>query len=180
MPRPLPTDAEARDILTRKKTRPKHRPPPKAANSLAPVIKALDARFGQGATGLDNRWPEIVGEQLARVTEPIKLTKGRAGQGGTLELRVVGPAAAFVQHQTTQILERVNLFLGEGAAEKLRISQGPIKVRMPRAQPARRRVERPLDAAEDEALTRSVEGAADDRLKAALTRLGRNALKPGD
>ena len=179
MPRPLPSEAEARAILSRHRTRPRHRPPPKAANTLAPVIRALDARFGQGAGGLENRWPEIVGEQLARVTEPIRLTRGRSGHGGTLELRVVGPAAAFVQHQSVQILERVNLFLGEGSAEKLRISQGPIKVRLPRGQPARKRVERPLDAAQDEALGRSVDTAADPKLKTALMRLGRAALKPG-
>lgn len=178
MPRPLPSEAEARDILARKRTRPKHRAAPPASRSLAPMIKALDARFGQGTTGLENRWAEIVGEQLARVTEPIKLTKGRSGHGGTLELRVVGPAAAFVQHQSVQILERVNLFLGEGAAEKLRISQGPIKVRLPKSKPARPRVDRPLDAAEDEALSQSVESAADPALKAALLRLGRAALKP--
>jgi len=38
---------------------------------------------------------EIVGDRLARVTRPQKLTKGKAGQPGVLELRVAGAAALF-------------------------------------------------------------------------------------
>lgn len=180
MPRPLPTDAEARAILAAKKTRPIFRPAPKAARSLAPLIKALDERFGQGTGALESRWAEIVGEQLARVSEPVKLTRGRNGAGASLELRVVGPAAAFVQHQSGEILSRVNLFLGEGAVERLRISQGPVKPRAARVQASRRPPERPLDAARDEELAQSVEAAPADGLKKALMRLGRAALKSGD
>ncbi len=180
MPRPLPSDAEARAILAGKRTRPLRRSPPAAGKSLAPLIKALDARFGQGTGALESRWPEIVGEQLARVSEPIKLSKGRPGQGGALELRVVGPAAAFVQHQSGEIISRVNLFLGEGTVEKLRISQGPIKPRAARVQAQKRPVERPLEAARDEALSQSVQPAAHDDLRRALLRLGRGALKSGD
>lgn len=180
MPRPLPTDAEARAILAAKRPRPLRRPPPPAGKSLAPLIKALDARFGQGTGALDSRWPEIVGDQLARVSEPIRLVKGRSGQGAALELRVVGPAAAFVQHQASEILARVNLFLGEGAVERLRISQGPIKPRAVRVQARKRPVERPLEAAADEALAESVAAAPADGLKTALMRLGRASLKSGD
>ena len=180
MPRPLPSDAEARAILAGKRTRPLRRSPPAAGKSLAPLVKALDARFGQGTGALESRWPEIVGEQLARVSEPIKLSRGRPGQGGALELRVVGPAAAFVQHQANEIISRVNLFLGEGVVEKLRISQGPVKLRAARVQAQKRPVERPLEAARDEALSQSVQHAAHDDLRRALFRLGRGALKSGD
>jgi hypothetical protein len=180
MPRPLPTEAEARSILAHKRTRPIFKPAPRAARSLAPLIKALDDRFGQGTSALASRWPEIVGEQLARVSEPVKLTKGRGAQGGALELRVVGPAATFVQHQSAEIIGRVNLFLGEGTVERLRISQGPIKPRAARVQASRRPPEKPLDAARDEALAQSVEAAPGDGLKKALMRLGRAALKSGD
>lgn len=179
MRRPLPTEAEAREILARKRTRPKRRSAPRAAQPLAPLIKALDERFGQGAGQLEARWVEIVGEPLSRVTQPIKLTKGRGGHGGTLELRVVGPAAAFVQHQSAEILKRVNLYLGEGAAERLRIAQGPVKPRAPKSQPSRRPPAAPLPAEREEALSRAVEAAPDAELKAALLRLGRVALKDG-
>ncbi len=177
MARDLPTDAETREILSRKRTRPVPRPAPKAGRSLAPLIKELDEKFGRGAGALEPRWREIVGDQLARVTRPQKLTKARGGSGGTLELRVAGPAALLVQHQSADILARVNLFLGPGAVDKLRIAQGPVQP-LPRMaaskKGARRRIE-PLDAAAEAELTKSVE-AAPTGLKAALANLGRAVL----
>ena len=67
--------------------------------------------FGQGAGALQARWKEIVGETLARRTEPVKLIKGRGGAGGALELRVDGPVAALIQHQAPQIMQRLDLIL---------------------------------------------------------------------
>ena len=176
MRRTLPTDAEVREILSRRRTRPVPRPAPRAGKALTPLIKKLDEQFGRGAGALEPRWREIVGDQLARVTRPQKLTRGKTG-GGTLELRVAGPAALLVQHQSADILARVNLFLGPGAVDKLRIAQGPVKpLPLPAASTrgARRRFD-PLDAQAEAELTRSVE-AAPDGLKAALARLGRAVL----
>ena len=177
MRRSLPTDAEAREILSRRKTRPAPRPAPKAGRHLQGLVKGLDEKFGRGAGALEPRWREIVGDQLARVTRPQKLTRGRGGSGGVLELRVAGPAALLVQHQSADILARVNLFLGPGAVDKLRIAQGPVKP-LPQAaastKGARRRID-PLDAAAEADLAKSVE-AAPDGLKAALANLGRAVL----
>ncbi len=55
----------------------------------------------------------------------MKLVKSRTG-GATLELRVAGPVAALIQHQAPLILDRLNLYLGEGAVARLRIVQGPL------------------------------------------------------
>ena len=108
------------------KPRPAPRQTPKAGRALQGLIKELDGKFGRGATALEPRWREIVGDRLARVTRPQKLTRGRGGAGGTLELRVAGPAALLVQHQSEDILARVNLFLGAGTVDRLRIAQGPV------------------------------------------------------
>ncbi len=177
MPRDLPTESEAREILARRRTRPQPRPAPPAGRALQPLIKGLDERFGRGAGALEPRWREIVGDQLARVTRPQKLTKGRGGSGGTLELRVAGPAALLVQHQSEAILQRVNLFLGAGSVERLRIAQGPVKPLPTLAastKGARRRLQ-PLPAEQEAELARSVEDAP-DKLKAALATLGRAVL----
>ena len=174
--RSLPSPEETRRILAQKRTRPQRRPPPVAGRSLAPLIKALDEQFGQGAGVLEARWREIVGDLLADRTEPAKLTKGRAGQPGALEIRVQGPVAALIQHQSGDILARVNLFLGDGAVGKLRIVQGPVKPRPDRdtapVSRARKRAQ-PLDAAQEEALAASVAEVKDADLKAQLLRLGR-------
>ncbi|HWE44688.1 MAG TPA: DciA family protein, partial [Caulobacteraceae bacterium] len=108
--RRLPTPEETRRILAEKRTRPPRRPPPVAGRTLAPLIKALDARFGQGPEGLKARWREIAGEALAARTEPARLSKPRNGGGAVLELKVDGPAAALIQHRASEILARVNLF----------------------------------------------------------------------
>jgi len=176
MKRPLPSAREAADILAVKRTRPPRRPPPPAGARLGKLIKGLDGRFGEGIGGLAARWREIVGEPLARATEPVKLVKSRTS-GATLEIRVDGPAAALIQHQAPQILDRTNLFLGAGAVGRLRIVQGPVKARgAPKtASPPRRRA--PLDAAHEAELEASVADARDEALRRALLRFGRNVLR---
>jgi hypothetical protein len=179
--RPLPTPEDARRILAAKRTRPAHRPAPAIGRSLSGFIKTLDQRFGQGPGALQARWREIVGETLARRTEPAKLVKSRTGAPATLEIRVEGPSAALIQHQSADILARVNLFLGADAVGRLRIVQGPIAPRAatpaPKA-PWRNRPP-PLDAALEAELARSVETAENPRLRAGLERLGRAVLSRG-
>jgi hypothetical protein len=176
----LPSLADASRILSAKRTRPPPPPPPIAGRALTRTLKALNDRFGQGAEGLKARWSEIVGAAIARRTEPVKLTNPKSG-GAALEIRVDGPSAALVQHQAPEILERVNLFLGPGAVTRLRIIQGPLRGAPPLGRPpagaARRRVKAPLDAAEEQALAQSLEALPEGRLKAALTRLGREVMR---
>jgi len=164
-----------------KRTRPLRRPPPVAGRALAGLLKSLDERFGRGPEGLKARWREIVGEALAQRTEPIKLTKGQGGKGAALELKVDGPAAALIQHQAGDILARVNLFLGEGAVERLRIVQGvirrPAADATAKAAQARRRRAQPLDAAVEAELEQSLVRGQDEGLKTALRRLGREVLR---
>jgi hypothetical protein len=175
MPRPLPTDQEAAEILARKRTRPARKPPPPAGRRLGKFIKALDERFGQGAGGLKAHWREIAGESLWRTTEPVKLIKPRGGGDAVLEIRVDGPAAALIQHQAPAILSRVNLFMGEGSAQRLRIIQGPVRPPANAGPPPKRR-KPPLDAGAEAQLAASV-ADADPKLKDALLRLGREVLR---
>jgi hypothetical protein len=177
MRRSLPTAEEALRILTSKRTRPQRRPPPPAGRALNKTLKELDARFGQGPGALVARWREIVGPEVAKRTEPVKLVKGRNGQPSSLEIRVAGPSAAVIQHQAHDILARVNLFLGAEAVQKLRIVQGPLRAQEKAAAPAPRRRTAPLDAAMEAELAKGLAEAPDGPLKEALTRLGRNVLR---
>ena len=175
--RPLPTVQEAAEILSRRRSKPMPRPAPRAGRSLGPVLKALEERFGQGPGQLQLKWKEIVGETLARHTEPVKLTKARGNAPGVLELRVAGPAAAIVQHQAPEILQRVSLILGEGSVTKLRILQGAVRVSPGRPQAARRRQKGPLDAAAEQTLAEGLADAPEGPLRDALIRLGRETLR---
>ena len=180
--RDLPTLQEAARILTAKRTRPQRRPPPPMGRALNKTLKALDAKFGQGSGALEARWREVVGVEIAKRTEPVKLTRGRNGGPSSLEIRVAGPAAAIIQHQAHEILARVNLFLGAGAVTKLRIVQGPVRASAAATGPAalatkRRRGNGPLDAALEAELAQGLADAPDGPLKASLMRLGRAVLR---
>jgi len=180
MPRSLPSHQEAAAILAARRPRPAPRPPRHAARGLSPIIKALEARFGPGPNDLKSRWREIVGESLATRSEPVKLVKARSG-GATLELKVAGPVAALIQHQAPLILDRLNLYLGEGAVAKLRIVQGPLSTGA--ARPAAkagspiRRARPPLDAAAERKLAEGLAATPDGPLKDVLLRLGREVLR---
>jgi hypothetical protein len=182
MPRDLPSAAEASRILATKRTRPARRPPASAGRRLSGFIRKLDERFGAGPETLQARWREIVGENLAARTEPVKLSRPRNGGGAVLELKVDGPAATLIQHQAPELLMRVNLFLGVGAVERLRIVQGVVKRAQAAAGPAqaaqaRRRRAQPLDAGLEAELIASVARAPEGPLKTALLRLGREVLR---
>jgi len=174
--RSLPTIREAAEILARKRSRPPPSGPPPAGRSLNKTLKELDERFGKGPGALQARWKEVVGPDIARRTEPVKLTKPRGGGAAALEIRVAGPAAALIQHQAPEIVARVNLFLGAGAVDKLRIVQGPLRglVSTPRALP---RKSPPLDAAAEAQLRNGLASAPDGPLKDALLKLGRGVMR---
>jgi hypothetical protein len=176
--RPLPTPAEAAAILARKRTRPQHSPPPPAGRRLNKFLKELDAKYGQGPAALQARWREVVGPDIARRTEPVKLVKPRTGGPATLEIRVAGASAALIQHQAPEIVARVNLFLGAGAVNKLRIVQGPLRdLTGPKGGPPPRKKAVPLDAAAEAQLAKDLSEAPDGPLKAALLSLGRGVLR---
>jgi hypothetical protein len=179
MRRRLPTPEEAVAILAAKRTRPIRRPPPPAGRALAGTLRELDAKFGQGPGALTARWREIVGADVARRTEPVKLVKGRNGAPSSLEIRVAGPSAALIQHQAHEILARVNLFLGAEAVQKLRIVQGPLRPSPDAAAAAPRRRATPLDAAQEAKLAESLAETPEGRLKEALLKLGRGVLRRG-
>lgn len=174
--RSLPSLQDAARILTERRTRPAHRPPPPAGKGLSRLVRDLDERFGQGPGALQARWSEIVGERIARQTEPVKFVKGRAGASGSLEIRVAGSSAAIIQHQATEILARVNLFLGDGAVGRLRIVQGPLKQR-PAAAGPRRRALPPLDAGREAELEAALSRVPEGPMREALLRLGRGVYR---
>ena len=174
--RPLPTAEEALAILRQRRTRPPMRAPPPAGKNLAPLLRALEEKYGQGPAALQTRWKEIVGETLARRTEPVRIIKGRNGAGGALELRVDGPVASLIQHQAPQITARLDMLLGKGTVTRLRIIQGPLKAAAaPVAAKPRRKP--PLDAALERQLADSLADQPASGLKDALMKLGRGVLR---
>jgi hypothetical protein len=134
------------------------------------------AKQGFASSELVTRWPEIVGIEIAAHSEPEKIQWPRpVGDAlpdpGTLVLRVEGPTAVEIQHQSRTILERVNRFLGWQAVGGLRLRQAPLSRRTP-AKAA------PPDDEEQARIAATLSDIADDNLRAALARLGA-AVKRG-
>jgi hypothetical protein len=164
-------------IVMNKPSRPIGRP---LRDLLGKVVGDVFTRQGFASAELVTRWREIAGVEIAAVSEPIKIQWPRAspshpapasagagwGQpGGTLVLRVEGPAAIEIQHLTQVICERVNRFLGWRAIERISLRQAPLR----RAAP---KLRRKPDAAAAARLAASLPEIADDELREAVARLG--------
>ncbi|MBZ6378470.1 hypothetical protein B5C34_12720 [Pacificimonas flava] len=84
-------------------------------------------RFGFVESAVVARWPEIVGAELARITQPdqIRFPQGKRS-GGTLCVTVGAARAPHVQHAEPTILEKVNRFFGYGAVARLQLRHGMV------------------------------------------------------
>lgn len=139
---------------------------PRAVAELLPDVGgAAFRRFGFVQSAVVSRWPDIVGERLARASQPesIRFPVGRK-QDGTLTLTVRGAHAPMMQHVIPEIMERVNRFFGYDAVARITIRQGEVAARpAPRQQvPAQ-----PVPAEMGEGLKR----IADPELRAVLQSL---------
>ncbi len=134
------------------------------------VARPVLGRQGQGAAQIFGRWADIVGPSLAGVSMPEKLQRDRSGHGATLHLRVSsGAAAAMIQPQTPQIVDRVNAYLGPGAITKLTVSQGPLSLVPQRPKPPR---SQPLNEGEAERIERDLAAVDSEPVRRALAKLG--------
>ena len=84
----------------------------------------------------------------------------------TLVLRVEGPMALEIQHQSGVILERVNRFLGWQAFGRLALRQAPL------SRPEKRRIPKGPDAAQVSKVAGTLGAIEDEALRDALARLG--------
>jgi hypothetical protein len=156
------------------------KPGPLSAKPLSAIVgKTIDevfARQGFASRELVTRWREIAGDEIAEHSQPIKVTWPRPvadapPDPATLVLRVEGPMALEIQHQSGVILERVNRFLGWQAVGKLALRQAPL------SRPDKRAVKKGPDAARVAEVSRTLDGIEDDGLKTALARLGASVGK---
>ena len=160
-----------------KPSRPTARP---LRDLLGKVVGDAFTRQGFASAELVTRWPEIAGAEIAALSEPIKIQWPRVAASspaseqasgwerppGTLVLRVEGPAAIEIQHQSAVIVERVNRYFGWQALAGIALRQAPLARR--RAKPPRPKIDQELAKAISSRMT----GIADEGLRAALGRLG--------
>lgn len=145
---------------------PQRRNGPRQVAELLPDIgRAAFRRFGFVQSSIVSRWPEIVGERYAGVSQPesIRFPHG-SKQDGVLTLTVRGAHAVIMQHIVPEITERVNRFFGYPAVARVVIKQGDVAKTAPRTAPPS------LKPAPME-LGQNLKGIADPELKAVLESL---------
>lgn len=127
--------------------------------------------------GLVQSWDEIVGQRLAQTTRPERIAWPRRMneddpfEPATLVIACEGRAALHLQHETGEVIARVNAFLGFAAIARVRIVQKPVSVA---TRPVRQ--QRALSQGEATRLTQMVADVEDDGLREALSRLGRSVI----
>ncbi|PSH61315.1 MULTISPECIES: DUF721 domain-containing protein [Phyllobacterium] len=142
-----------------------------AAGILDPVL-----RKRAGITiELVQAWEEVVGSALGGQSRPLKLLWPRRAheddpfQPATLVIACQGFTAMRIQHETGEIISRVNSFLGFAAVGRIKIEQKPVALPV-----AKKRALPPVDAETASMISRSVEQIEDDSLREALQRLGQS------
>jgi len=94
-----------------------------AGGLLRERVRAAGESRGFALSRLLTHWTEIVGEDLARVAQPVKIGYGKGGLGATLTLLVPGTAAPMVQMQLPVLRERVNACYGYNAISRIHVTQ---------------------------------------------------------
>ena len=149
-----------------------------ASGLLRARIRAAGEARGFAVSRLLTHWAEVVGEDLAAQTRPVKVDYGKGGFGATLTLLTSGPAAPIVQMQLPRIRDKVNACYGYNAIARLRLTQ-TAPTGFAEGQAAFAPAPKPA-AAPDPALTRKAQDAAapisDPALRDALATLALNIL----
>lgn len=86
-------------------------------------IRSAGESRGFAVARLLTHWAEVAGEDLARVTRPVKVGYGREGMGATLTLLTTGAMAPMVEMQKERLRERVNAAYGYAAIARILLTQ---------------------------------------------------------
>ncbi|PYE85333.1 DUF721 domain-containing protein [Phyllobacterium leguminum] len=123
-------------------------------------------------------WEDVIGAALGAQSRPLKIVWPRRAheddpfQPATLVIACEGFAAIRIQHETGEIISRVNSFLGFAAIGRIKIEQKPVAT----AARPRRKGPPVVDAASEKRIEAATGAIEDDGLRAALARLGRSVI----
>jgi hypothetical protein len=94
-----------------------------AAGLLTQQIRHVGEQRGFAITKMLTHWAEIVGEEMAAQTRPVKVGYGREGMGATLTLLVMGAAAPMIEMQKEKLRAAVNTVYGYSAISRIILTQ---------------------------------------------------------
>ncbi len=149
------------------------------ARLLADRIRTAGEARGFAVARLLTHWPEIAGEELARVTRPVKVHYGREGMGASLTLLTTGAMAPIVEMQKEALRERVNAVYGYAAISRILLTQtaaSGFAEGQAQFMPAQPKAPPPPDPAIAAKAAETAAPIRDEGLRAALEALAQNIL----
>lgn len=152
--------------------------PRAVSDVLSKVLEPTVARRTGMRLDLIKAWPELAGETFAQVTKPEKIDWPRRFheddpfKPAVLVVACEPSVALFFQHSQKDIIERVNLFFGFNAIERIRLLQkSVIKNEEPRSKPAEA-----LTPLQKQSLEKRLAKVEDESLRETLRALGTGIL----
>lgn len=141
-------------------------------------IRSVGERRGFAEIRLLTHWVEIVGQSVAAIAQPVKVSYAREGFGATLTVLTDGARAPELQMMLPELKEKVNACYGYSAISRIRITQTGERGFAEQATAFAHKPREPktLSVAQEAELGASLAPVVDDRLRAALENLGKNVL----
>lgn len=136
--------------------------PQPIASVVPSITRGAFSRLSPSLGQLLESWPNIIGPALAAVTNP------RQFADGTLTIGCSGPMAMELQHLSTEVMERINQYLGSDVVRRLRFVQTTTLAPSPPRRQLSTRMVRNIDA---------VEAMPDGPLRDALRSLAGSLLR---
>lgn len=142
-----------------------------------PVRVAGESR-GFAVARLLTHWADVVGEDLARATRPVKVGYAREGFGATLTLLTTGAMAPMIEMQKETIRAKVNGVYGYNAISRIVLTQtAPVGFAEGQAEfLAAPKAPKAVDPATRAAAAETAAPIKDAGLRAALESLAENIL----
>ncbi|MCY3995297.1 MAG: DUF721 domain-containing protein [Rhodobacter sp.] len=169
----MPTDIRTRDNSDHRK-----RGFERVSSLLRREFRIAGEKRGFAVVRLLTHWAEIVGDDIARIARPEKVSYPKARLGATLTLLTPGPQAPILAMKLESIRERVNAVYGYSAIGDILISQ-TTPADFERCAPADGPHRKPDPEPDTHALNRAREAVADvsdDGLRRALELFGESVL----
>ena len=148
-----------------------------AAKLVAGQMRGPLEKRGFAEAKLITHWAQIMGQEVADMALPVKISHG-TGFGGTLVLLTTGSNAPILEMQKDQIRDKVNACYGYRAVSRIQITQ-TAPTGFAQGQVAFAAKTKAKSEPDDETRVRAAEAAApiqNVELKDALERLAQNIL----
>ncbi len=155
--------------LETQRGKPQYRTAPHLSHQVGKLVRPLSKKYGSNVSDLAHNWADIIGAKFGRLSKPVKFTG--SAKGRRLIISAPGPAATLMSASKTQLLDKLNSFLGPDYVKDLYFIQSRKKASQSDFKSVPKRG---LSSKEREALQNGLERVVNPELKAALEKLGRH------